>query len=74
MMETTRRQRKIVHESGYAVEVEVDLIITDDGWSPYLSLDDAKKLDAVRKALRNGDVDAASKLAKVFRLTPVSAA
>jgi hypothetical protein len=74
MMETTRRHRKFVHENGYAAEVEVELITTDDAWSPYLSLVDAKKLDAVRHALRQGDVRAASKLANVYRLTPVSAA
>ncbi len=73
-METTSHQRKLVHESGYAAEVDVNLIITDDGWSPYLSREDAQKLDDVRKALRRGDVVAASKLAKVYRLTPVSAA
>ena len=28
------------------------LIEADEGWSPYLSREDAQKLDAVRKALR----------------------
>jgi hypothetical protein len=73
-METTRHQRKIVHENGYAAEVDVDLIINDDAWSPYLSLEDATKLDNVRRALLRGDVVGASKLAKVFRLLPVNAA
>jgi hypothetical protein len=73
-METTRRQRKLIHQNGYAAEVEVDLIINDDAWSPYLSLADARKLDAVRKALTEGDVAAAARLAKVYRLTPVTAA
>jgi hypothetical protein len=74
MMETIRRHHKFVHENGYAADVEVDLIVTDDGWSPYLSLQDAKKLDTVRRALIDGDVAAASKLSKVYRLTPVTAA
>ncbi len=73
-METRRKHRKLVHENGYAAEVEIDLIFTDDGWSPYLSADDVRKLDKVRLALRRGDWSTASKLAKVYQLTPVSAA
>ena len=68
---TTRHHTKLVHEGGYVAKVDVDLIQTDTGWSPYLSLDDAYKLDNVREALRRGDVKAASRLARVFTLTPV---
>ena len=64
---------KLVHEGEYVAEVEVELIYTDEGWSPYLSMEDAYKLDDVREALRQGDVKAASRLAKVYTLTPVSA-
>jgi len=53
--------------------VEVELIETDEGWSPYLSLEDAYKLDDVRDALRRGDLQAALSLARVFELQPVSA-
>jgi hypothetical protein len=63
---------KLVHEGEYVAEVDVELIYTDEGWSPYLSLDDAYKLDDVREALRRGDVKSASQLAKVYILTPVS--
>jgi hypothetical protein len=48
------------------------LIEESDGWSPYLSLDDAYKLDDVREALRRGDIQAASRIAGVFSLTPIS--
>jgi hypothetical protein len=63
---------KLVHEERYAAEVEVDLIDTDTGWSPDLSLSDAQKLDDVRKALRGGDLKRASQLARVFQLLPVN--
>jgi hypothetical protein len=53
-------------------EVEVKNIESDEGWAPYLSLQDVRKLDAVRKALRDGDLAAAMKAARVFRLTPVT--
>jgi hypothetical protein len=40
-----------------------------NGWSPYLSLEDARELDAVRDALRGGDIATASASARVFSLT-----
>lgn len=64
---------KLVHEEDYVAEVEVELIYTDDKWSPYLSLSDAEKLDAVRLALRRGDLKEASTLARVSKLVPVAA-
>ncbi len=64
---------KIVHEGKYAAEVRVELIEEEDSWSPYLSFQDATKLDAVRKALRDGDVATAARYARVFELLPVSA-
>ena len=67
-----RRRTKLVREGPYAAEVNVELIEADEGWSPCLSLDDARKLDEVREALRRGDIQAASRLARVFSLTPVS--
>jgi hypothetical protein len=66
-------QVKLVYEGEYAAEVEVELITADDGWSPYLSLADAERLDSVREALRRGDVRSASREARVYHLTPVSA-
>lgn len=68
----TRRHTKLVREGQYAAEVDVELIEADDGWSPYLSVDDARKLDAVREALRCGDIVTASHHARVYSLTPVS--
>lgn len=68
---TTHTRTKVIHEAGYAAEVEVEVIDTEDGWAPYLSLSDARKLDAVRKALREGDLRRAAQLARVFELTPI---
>ena len=68
----TRHRSKLVHEGQYVAEVDVDVIETDTGWSPYLSLDDAYKLDDVRSALRRGDLKSASRLARVFTLNPVT--
>jgi hypothetical protein len=68
-----RKTVKLIHEGRYAAEVPVDLIEDDTGWSPYLSPDDALKLDAVRLALRRGDITEAAKHGRVFELTPVAA-
>ena len=70
---TKRHHTKMIHEGEYVAEVDVEIIETGDGWSPYLSLDDAQKLDEVREALRKGDLPRASKLARVYKLTPVAA-
>ncbi len=67
-----RHRTKLVHEGEYIAEVDVELLETDDEWSPYLSMDDANKLDEVREALRRGDLKAATRLGRVFALTPVT--
>jgi hypothetical protein len=68
-----RRYTKLIHEAGYAAEIDVDVIDSDGGWSPYLSVEDAQKLDEVRVALRRGDLKQAVRLARVYQLLPVSA-
>jgi hypothetical protein len=69
----TRKHTKLVHEGNYIAEVEVELISAEKGWSPYISLDDAIKLDEIREALRKNDIDTAKKMAKIYRLSPVAA-
>jgi hypothetical protein len=68
----TRRTIKLIHQGRYAAEIPVELIDDDAGWSPYLSVEDATKLDAVRKALREGDVTSAAKYGRVFELVPLA--
>ena len=71
---STKATTKLVREGDFVAEVDVTLIETDGGWTPYLSLEDAYKLDDVREALRNGDIKRASLLAsRVYRLTLVTA-
>lgn len=59
-----RHSTKLVLEGQYIAEVDVQLVETEEEWSPYLSLKDACKLDAVRDALGQGDVKAASSMVK----------
>lgn len=65
---------KLVRAGSYAAEVDVELLTEPGGWEPYLSASDAQKLDDVREALKRGDVAAASRAARVFRLEPIAKA
>ena len=69
----TRKRTKLVRAGQYVAEVDIELMETDEGWSPYLSLEDAQKLDDVREALHQGDLGTAKQLARVFTLTPITA-
>ena len=63
---------KMIHEGEYIAEVDVELFYTDEGWSPYISVDDAQKLDEVREALRQGNLGTATRQARVYTLTPLA--
>ena len=69
----TRSTKKLVREGDLVAEVEVNLVENEGAWAPYLSLDDAYRLDDVREALKSGDIGRAAALAsRVYRLTPVA--
>jgi hypothetical protein len=67
-----RKRTRLVHEGHYVAEVDVELLEEPGEWSPYLSLEDAYRLDDVREALRRGDISTAARYARVFSLTPVA--
>jgi len=69
----SREVTRLVRAGKYVAEVTVESIPDDCAWGPYLSLDDALKLERVGKALRAGNLKAASRDAKVYELTPVAA-
>ena len=54
---------KFVRGGAFAAEINVDIVEEEGGWAPYLSLEDAYKLDDVRDVLCAGDVERASRLA-----------
>ena len=64
---------ELIHEGRFAAEVEIELHYSDESWSPTMSGADALKLEAVRGALRSGDVREAAKHGRVFEMTPVVA-
>ncbi len=71
---TQRSMTRLVREGEFVAEVTVNVLDAEGGWSPYLSLEDAYKLDEVREALRDGDVHRAVRMAhRVYRLMPVDA-
>ena len=67
-----RTKTKYVHEGQYVAEVEVALIEDETDWSPYLSIDDAYKLDDVRDALRQGNLESAARYGRIYELRPVA--
>ncbi len=67
-----KQRTKFVHEGKYVAEVIVEILEAEGGWSPYLFIDDAYKLDDVREALRRGDLKTASRYGNVYTLTPVT--
>lgn len=67
-----RHRIKYVHEGQFLAEVQVDLIESEESWAPYLSLEDAYKLDDVREALRRGDVETAVRFGRVYALKPLA--
>ena len=72
-MTRVRKSKELIREGKYAAEVEIELHYSDESWSPTMSGDDARKLDAVRLALRRGDIAEAAKHGRVFELKPVAA-
>jgi hypothetical protein len=69
---TTRHHTKLIHEGKYVAEIDIEMIENEEGWSPYISVEDAYKLDDLRDALKRGDIKKASQLGRLFSLTPVS--
>jgi len=63
----------MIREGDYVAEVSAELICDETAWSPYLSVQDAEKLDDVREALRKGNLGKAGQTARIFRLLPVAA-
>ena len=61
-----------MREAQYVAKVDVELIEDGDGWFPYLSVDDAYRLDDIREALRHGDLDSAARLGRIYELRPVT--
>ncbi len=66
-----RKSTKLIRSREFLAEVDVILEVTGHEWSPYLVPADVERLSRVRRALDAGDVAAASKDARVFRLQPV---
>jgi len=67
-----KNRTKLIHEGDYVAKIEIVIEQSDGPWGPYVSPDEAMKLDAVRIALRKNDIEAAAKYGKVYRLSLVA--
>jgi hypothetical protein len=70
----SRRKIKFVHEGQYVAEVTVEVTVSDQGWSPTISVEDAYKLDDVREALKAGDPKTAAQYGLVYEMRPIVSA
>jgi len=68
-----RKITKLIRAGNYIAEVDIRLIEDETGWSPYISKEDASRLDEVRLALKAGDLRKAARWARIFSLTPITA-
>jgi hypothetical protein len=66
-----RQKTRYVHVGRFVAEVEVEVLEDETDWSPYLSVDDAYRLDEVRDALRRNDLASAAKVGRIYEMHPV---
>ena len=59
---------KRLHHGNLMAEITVKLAPDDGAWGPYLSLEDAEKIERVDEALKAGDIAAAAKDAKIYEV------
>lgn len=68
----TRQDRKtivkLIREGDLLAEVDVTLLYDIDAWAPHMDLGDVRKLERVRTALAEHDLERASKDARLFDL------
>ena len=69
-----RTRKRLVREGELVAEIEVTLTDEEGGWGPYVSLDDAYRIDDARAVLQRGDLEAAARFGRVFKLAPVAVA
>ncbi len=62
-----RKAVEFVQAGNYAAEVAIELV-EDEGWSPRMTLADARRLETVRLALERGDIATAARYGRVFEL------
>lgn len=67
----TKKKTKFIHSDRYVAEVDVELEIGDQEWAPYLSVEEARKLDLVKKCLVNKNFKPLSGIARIFEKKPV---
>lgn len=69
---TKRKKTKYIHEGQFVAEIDIELFEEEGSWSPYLSIDDAYKLDDARDALKKGDLQLAAQYGRIYELRPVA--
>lgn len=66
-----RRKTNYVHEGRFVAEVDVEVLEDETEWSPYLTVEDSYRLDDVRDALRQNDLQSAAKYGRIYEMHPI---
>jgi len=66
-----KKKTKFIHTDRYVAEVDVELEDVNQDWAPYLSVEDARKLDYVKECLENNNLKPISDIARIFEKKPV---
>ena len=69
----TRKATRLVREGSFAAEVDVALLDGPGEWGPYLSPEDAIRLDTIRTLLQGGKIAQAARYGRIFELKPIPA-
>jgi len=62
---------KYIHKGPFVAKVEVMLEEDETGWSPYLGVGDAYKLDEIKEASQKKNIKLASKYGNVYEMHPI---
>lgn len=71
-LQVKKTKTKLVHEGQYIAEVPIEVEDIDQPWAPWVNVEEARKLDEVRLALRRNDIETAGKYGKIYRVTQVA--
>lgn len=61
-----RTQTQLLHVGNYMAKLEIELEDEPEAWGPHVAPEVLERIDTVRAALRQGDIDTASEYAEIY--------
>jgi len=63
---------KRIYVGDVMAEIEVEMTDEPESWGPHIEPSEVDRIDGLRKALKSGDLKAASKQAKLYSVKPLA--